>query len=311
MITAHDYLAGLQSRGASQFATTRLATDHAAVTSKVRRQRVVRTATTSVVAIGAVGAIAFAAANITQPDGIADPAVTFATLPPSESAAPNVMATVSVAKQERIENIARDLANAFDTTEEAAMDALVAALPAQANQFAEGWVVAGEYTFDADSELADAARTMVSTQVTSLYALGVPEDKWMQTVILGSIVQQEAPAGQSDQAAVARVLLNRLDAGLPLEIESPLAYYLHADTEKVGDDGWAVDTPYNTYMYPGLPPGAIGAPTQEAMNAAADPLDGDWLYFLRGEDGNVSFFTTFEDFAVAVDELHPGTGASD
>ena len=311
MITAHDYLETLQSQGASQFATTRLAVDHAVVTHKVRRQRLVRTATTSVVAVGAVGAIAFGAANITQPDGVVDPAVTFATLPPSESAAPSVKATVPVSRQERIEDIAQDLAAAYGTSEVAAMNALVDALPPQANRNAEGWVAEGDYIFLESTDVRDAAIQMVSTQVKLLRSLGVPEDKWMQTMILASIVQQEAPAGRSDQAAVARVLLNRLDEGMPLDIESPLAYYLHADTETVGDDAWAVDTPYNTFMHTGLPPGPIGAPTRESMEATAQPLSGDWHFFLKGKDGNVSFFVTLDDYAKAVDAMYPGTGASD
>jgi len=79
----------------------------------------------------------------------------------------------------------------------------------------------------------------------------------------------------------------------------------------VGDDAWAADTPYNTYMYAGLPPTAVGAPTPESLDAAVNPSDGDWMYFLRTPNGMVLLFTTFDEFAAAVDEYYPGTGASE
>ena len=206
---------------------------------------------------------------------------------------------------------AADLAAALGSTGDDAMAALVNALPPEAEGNPEGWVVAGDYGFEDGTSLQAAAAQMTGVMVTQLESEGVPRERWLNTVILASILQQEAPAGPSDQAGVARVIHNRLDAGMPLQIESPLAYYLHADTRLVGDDAWAADTPYNTYMYEGLPPGAIGTPTQESLYSALNPNDGDWLYFLRGADGRVSVYSTIEDFTAGVNELFPGTGMGD
>lgn len=313
MITAHEYLEGLQAKGAAQFDHTGLAAGHGALTRTVRRQRAVRATTTSVVAVGAAGALAFATVQFVQPSTGISPGTSTppATASGTPTAAPTIMATVSVTKQERIENVAADLLAAVGTPQDDAMAALINAVPPEANGNPEGWVVAGDYTFDEGTNLQAAAVQMVAVMVDYLESAGVPREDWLDTVILASIVQQEAPAGHADQAGVARVLLNRIAEDMPLQIESPLAYYLHADTELVGDDGWAVDTPFNTYMYTGLPPSAIGVPTHEALEAAVSPLDGDWMFFLRKPDGNILLFTTYEEFAVAVDEYFPGTGASD
>ena len=297
MNTAHDLMEQLQGNGAHLYASSALATDHTRVVRKVRRDRAVRTSLLSVAGLAVAGAAAVGVANLRTA-----PLVPAATpTPPSAAPSTIVDATISVAKQERVEYIADDLAEAFGASRDEALDALVAALPPEADGNPEGWIVSGEYTVDG-GDIQAAANSLVSTMTGHLEAFDVPRDQWRQTVVLASIIQQEAPTGRTDQAGVARVLLNRLDQGMLLQIESPLAYDLRADENLISDDGWAVDTPFNTYMYEGLPPSPIGTSTMEALDAAADPADGDWLYFLRKEDGNVLLFTTFEEFQAGLEE---------
>ena len=307
MTSANDLLEQLQRDGVARFAATGLATDHSRLTRRVRRDRTVRTSVLSVVTVAAAGAVAFAATH----QGSPQPPAGTPTTPVATSEDPVAAASVSVAKQERIEAIAADLAAAYSVTREQAMAAIVDALPPEAGGNAEGWVIAGDYAFGASNDVRDAGAQLVSAQVQQLQSFGVPRDRWLDTIILASILQQEAPAGPSDQAGVSRVILNRLSAGMPLDLESPLAYYLHADTQSIGDDGWAVETPYNTFVNEGLPPGAIGAPTQESLWSAVNPNTGDWLYFLRKPDGRTLLFSDFSSFAEAVDQYAPGTGASD
>ena len=313
MSTAYELMEHLRTEGASRFEATGLAHDHSAVVRTVRRQRAVRGSLVAVTSVAAVGGIAFGVThlNTTTPITPLSPAT-----PEPLASAPtiteqDVVATVSVAKHERIENIAADLVAAVGSPGDDGMAALTNALPPEANGDPEGWVLAGEYGFEAGTDLQSAAAQMTGQMVEELEGLGVPRDQWLPTVIMASIVEQEAPAGPADQAGVARVLLNRLDADMMLQVESPLAYFVHADTQLVTDDGWAVDTPYNTYMYKGLPPGAIGSFTHEALTSTVHPNDGDWLYFLRGPDGRVSVFSTFEEFTASVNEQFPGTGAGD
>ena len=317
MNTAHELMEALQRQGAERFAQTGLAHNHGRVTRTVRRDRAMRGSLVAVTSVAAVGGIAF---GVTQFDGAAPvtplnpatPATATPATPTPSASEPSVnIVAVSVSKHERIENIAADVADALGVTADDVLAAIIAALPPEANGNPEGWVLAGDYGITPGSTVEEAAAQLTGAMVTHLESEGVPRDQWLNTVIMASILQQEAPAGPADQASVARVLLNGLDADMMLQVESPMAYFVHADTEVVTDDGWAVDTPYNTYMYKGLPPGAIGSSTVEALTSAVHPNDGDWLYFLRGTDGRVSVFSTFEEFAAKVDEQFPGTGAGE
>jgi len=264
------------------------------------------------------GALAVTAQSVWRADPSIVPAVSSEPAPsstaspsPTTSASPEVAATITVSSGPRIDRVAEQLAEDLFVTTDEALAAITDALPPEADGHAEGWVGAGTYRFLEGDTVADAASAMVEAQLTWLEEARVPRDAWRRTLVVASIVEQETP-NPSQMAMVARVIENRLEAGMTLDVQSPLAYDLRADEHKIGDDGWAVDTPYNSYIHEGLPPTPVGAPTREALAAAVDPAPGDWMYFLVDPDtGSTQFFVTFEEFAVAVDELHPGTGASE
>ena len=313
MSTAYELMESLRTEGASRFEQTSLAQDHSPLTRRVRRQRTVRTAGASVVGVAAAGAVMFAGSQFLDKDTAVPPANP-TTAAPAPTASGNAEAelrgTLYVARGERAEYVARDLAAIFDVSAEEAEAALKAALPEEAAATVEGWVAPGEYPARADASVEDVAAQVVGAQIARLEATGVPRSEWESTIILASMLDKEVP-NPSDMSLVSRVIHNRLEQGMLLQLESPLAYYLRADERTVGDDGWAVDTPYNLFMYEGLPPTAIGAASAEAIDAAADPEAGSWLFFLVKPDGNCLVFATFEDYAAAVDEYFPGTGASD
>lgn len=315
MTHIHDMLASVQRTGAQGFDDTALARDHGPVARRVGRVRAARTAAISVVGVGAAGAIAFAAQGLIRDNElgpIATPTPSVSeSLPPTPSAVPEVAVTVSVSPGPRVDRVVEALAEQFDVTPDEALTALTNALPQEAGGHPEGWVAAGTYEFAHDETLDQAAVAMVQVQLDALVAADVPRSRWERTVIIASIIEQETP-NPSQMSMVARVIENRLAAEQRLEVRSPLAYDLRADEQTIGDDGWAVDTPYNLYLHEGLPPTAVGAPSPEALMAAAEPASGDWLYFLvHPETGAARFFVTFEEYAVAVDEVFPGTGASE
>ncbi len=101
-----------------------------------------------------------------------------------------------------------------------------------------------------------------------------------ELVTVASLVQAEAQRS-ADFGKVAQVVRNRIAQGLPLQFDSTV----HYATDTVGqvyttDRQRAVDSPYNTYLVTGLPPGPIESPGDEALAAAANPTAGDWLYFV-------------------------------
>jgi len=109
-----------------------------------------------------------------------------------------------------------------------------------------------------------------------------------QGITLASIVQREVN-NPEDQKKAAQVFYSRLDLGMNLG--SDVTYQYIADKTGVARD-FNLDSPYNTRRYPGLPPGPIATPGLSALLAVAQPAEGDYLYFLSGDDGVTYFART-------------------
>lgn len=331
MTHIHDVLAQVQHSGAQGFGDTALARDHTRVARRVGRARAARTATVSVLGVGAAGVLAVTAQSMWREEATLLPAtpVPSATPSPSPTPSPSVTpedevlneASVMVNPGARIDRVVENLAEAFDVSTEEALQAIIDQLPPEAEGEPEGWVATGEFVFAEGNTLEDAANTMVWTQMDNLQ--GIDPAEWRETLIRASIVQREiVPLGEGvdevglttadDMAKVARVIVNRLQSDMMLQMESPLAYYLRADERTVGDDGWAVETPYNLFMNHGLPPTPIGAPSDLAIRAVISPAEGDWMFFLiEPETGSPQFFSDYGAYLEAIDKYFPGTGASD
>lgn len=101
-------------------------------------------------------------------------------------------------------------------------------------------------------------------------------------VTVASIIEAEVRRPE-DRPKVARVLYNRLDQNMPLQLDTTVDYANKRERgtgAETTDEMRASQSPYNTYVHPGLPPGPIGAPGKAALDAAANPVEGDWLFFV-------------------------------
>jgi UPF0755 protein len=117
-----------------------------------------------------------------------------------------------------------------------------------------------------------------------------------QIVIIGSMIEKEVKI-PAERAKVARVIYNRLARDMRLDIDATVRYALDKWTGALTDADLAVDSPYNTRRYKGLPPAPICSPGEAALRAALEPVAGDWLYYLvRDSSGNHDFFLNLEDF---------------
>jgi uncharacterized YceG family protein len=122
-----------------------------------------------------------------------------------------------------------------------------------------------------------------------------------QVLIIASLIEEEARAPE-DRAKIARVIYNRLAAGEPLGIDATVVYALGGDRELSASD-LDVDSPYNTRRFAGLPPTPIAAPGRASLEAALNPEDGDWFYYVLTEEngpGTHTFAVTGADFQAAV-----------
>ncbi|MER5584771.1 endolytic transglycosylase MltG [Streptomyces asoensis] len=124
-----------------------------------------------------------------------------------------------------------------------------------------------------------------------------------QTVTVASIVQAEA-ADKADMGKVARVVFNRLERGMPLQMDSTVNYGLNRFTPRTTERDTRVESPYNSYQRMGLPPTPIDNPGEEAMRAAVSPTPGDWLYFVTVKPGDTRFTAGYAEHLRNVAEFN-------
>lgn len=112
-----------------------------------------------------------------------------------------------------------------------------------------------------------------------------------QGLTLASIVQKEV-SNPDDQRQVAQVFYTRLDQGTLLGSD---VTFIYAANQLGVEPSVNLDSPYNTRLYPGLPPGPIANMNFSAIEAVADPAPGDYHYFVAGDDGKTYFSHTLEE----------------
>jgi len=129
-----------------------------------------------------------------------------------------------------------------------------------------------------------------------------------ELMIVASLVESEAGRAE-DRGKVARVIYNRLEGeetnGL-LQIDATVNYAADQELGAVPTtEDLEIDSPYNTYLNPGLPPTPIEAPGDAAMEAAANPTEGDWYYYVTVNlrTGETKFAETYDEFLTYKDEL--------
>jgi len=115
-----------------------------------------------------------------------------------------------------------------------------------------------------------------------------------QVLTLASIVEREARA-DAERAKVASVFINRLAQGQRLESCATVRYATGKFTGPVLDEDLHFHSPYNTYRHKGLPPGPICSPGLKSIQAAAEPAQTDYLFFVVAGNGEHVFSRTFEE----------------
>lgn len=157
-------------------------------------------------------------------------------------------------------------------------------------------------------------REVAQPQLPLVAARKLTLRKW---VTLASVVELETARGE-ERPRVAAVFLNRLDRGMPLQTDPTVIYALRKAGTWDGNirkGDLDVDSPYNTYRRPGLPPGPIASPGKEALRAVLAPAPGRELYFVSRNDGTHQFSENLDDHNRAVSQYQrhravPGGSAS-
>ena len=115
-----------------------------------------------------------------------------------------------------------------------------------------------------------------------------------EILILASIIEGEVN-GKDDRRMVADIFNSRLSINMALQSDATINFLTDSGRSRSTAEDLEIDSPYNTYKYPGLPPGPIGNPGFNAIEATLNPKANDFLYFLTDTEGNVHYGQTFED----------------
>jgi UPF0755 protein len=171
----------------------------------------------------------------------------------------------------------------------------------------EGFLYPATYYFPAKTTATEALGQMITNFTdrarSTNFTAAAKANKMTpyQQLIIASIAQSEAKF-PDDMAKVARVILNRIAANKPLQIDATSAYACKlAGTDPTKCVYAATSGPYNSYRNDGLPPTPISNPGAEAMDGAAHPATGNWIYYVNGDaDGHLFFTNSETEFQRAV-----------
>ncbi|MFA7087998.1 MAG: endolytic transglycosylase MltG [Patescibacteria group bacterium] len=142
-----------------------------------------------------------------------------------------------------------------------------------------------------DQKLTAKMRTDIKKQGKTIHEI----------ITMASLIEKEAPidyvdAENRDARIISGIFWNRLEIGQALQSDATLSYIFNDNNPQHSGTELAVDSPYNTYKYPGLPPGPICNPGLVAINAAIYPIETNYYYFLTPKnERSVIYSRTYQE----------------
>lgn len=165
----------------------------------------------------------------------------------------------------------------------------------------EGYLFPDTYFFLPNVTTSQILTTMERTFYERLHTL---EDKIAvfgrpvhEVVTMASLLEKEARE-YDERQIIAGVLWGRLEIEMPLQVDAVFGFIEKTDTFSPKYSHLEIESLYNTYRNKGLPPGPIGSPSLEAIEAAVTPVDTDALFYLHGRDGTLHIAQTYREHLV-------------
>lgn len=211
---------------------------------------------------------------------------------------------------EILTSLAEDTGHDYEDLEEALLDGTVSTslqeMPSSPELTDwEGLLFPDTYEFSRSADPEDILQRMSSTMEQRVNSIDWTDWEELgysvyQGIIAASIIETEVRIDE-ERPLVSSVIHNRLELGMPLEMDATVLYAL--DTRDVGLFDRTVDSPYNTYQVTGLPPTPIASPGRASLRAVAAPADTEFLYYVLSDfEGNHAFATSLEEHNANVAE---------
>jgi UPF0755 protein len=162
----------------------------------------------------------------------------------------------------------------------------------------EGYLFPETYFFFpgvSPESVIDAMRSAFDSNIEPLRAsIEMSGRSLEEVVIMASLLEKEARQNET-RRTVAGILWKRVDNDFPLQVDAVFGYIFNRDTYSPSFEDLEVDSPYNTYKNLGLPPGPITNPGLDAIQAALEPIETPYWYYLTGSDGVMHYSRTFDE----------------
>lgn len=168
----------------------------------------------------------------------------------------------------------------------------------------EGYLFPDTYRMYADAAPEDLIEKMLvrfgEKTVEKEFAETLQDSEYTlhELVTMASLIEAEVPRTE-DRTVVAGLLWKRIGAGMPLQVDATINYITGKHERSASRADLKINSPYNTYLYPDLPPGPINNPGMGALRAAASPKESPYWFYLSAEDGTTIFSKTFDEHKVA------------
>jgi UPF0755 protein len=169
----------------------------------------------------------------------------------------------------------------------------------------EGFLFPKQYEFEEDTTAPPMVTRMLEQYLLETQSLDISEAKdrlnltEYELVTVASLIEKEA-SNPEERPLVASVIYNRIREDMPLQIDATVLYALDRPKKELSLADLKIDSPYNTYENTGLPPGPICSPSRQSLEAAINPAQTDYLYYVLKANGEEHFFTgNYNEFLIA------------
>lgn len=180
----------------------------------------------------------------------------------------------------------------------------------------EGYLFPSTYEMKVGSTEEDIVNRMLKEMDKRVTAIADWEAKMKkqglnahQLMTIASLIEREVVVDE-ERALVAGVIYNRMAKGMPLQIDATVQYALDKPKERLYYKDLEIDSPYNTYKIDGLPPGPIASPSEASIEAALNPEESEYLYYVTKKDGTQThlFGKTYDEHLANIEKSKKQSG---
>lgn len=162
----------------------------------------------------------------------------------------------------------------------------------------EGYLFPDTYLLRPTARAEEVISLLESTfekRIAEMSSEIVSFNKPLKDIVNMAAILEEEAKDEKSRRIISGILWKRIRLGMPLQVDAVFRYINGKTSEELTQEDLKIDSPYNTYLYRGLPPAPITNPGSESLRAAVTPIDTPYLYFLTGKDNEMYYAKTLDE----------------